>query len=488
MPYFSTSALPKSQPLSAWTSLTCALVLLGGLLLNFLVAERHDGQRCVELALLALLAPFMLARTSMAEQIAWMGRPGRYCLGAFFVLGAVSALSAVSLRHALYEWSILLVLLLAAAQLAAELARAGAAGLQIVLRCVLVVGILYLLRIALIYAAMLANGVQADMHTLAVGFSNARFFNHVQTVLLPLVVLSYLQAEKGSGWRRASFGLAACWWAFLFVSEARASILALGAGCVLAFVLRRAQARSFLRAMMLTALAGAVVYALAFILLPMLAGLPAFSAATNVMQRTAADPTSRRNLLWQLAIELIAAHPWLGVGPHHFAHEGATLSWGAHPHNFIMQIGAEWGLPALLCLLGAIGLGMRGLARSSARIAQADLAGQQTLAVMLATGAAILVDGLFSGVIVMPQSQMAIVLYVGCAAGWVRSLDRDAAPRASAPLRWLIRGLAAAALCALAYAVAPGVASHARHAPLTPAEQAVNGQVRWPRLWEAGYF
>jgi O-antigen ligase len=206
------------------------------------------------------------------------------------------------------------------------------------------------------------------------------------------------------------------------------------------------------------------------------------------MQRTAADPTSGRHALWRLGFDLIAAHPFLGAGPHHFAHHGATVGSGAHPHNFIVQIGAEWGLPALLCLLGAIGLGMRALARSGARIAQADLGGQQTLAVLLAAGAAILVDGVFSGVIVMPQSQMAIVLYLGCAAGWVRSLDQAAAPRAGTPLHWLTRGLALAALCGLAFAVAPSVAGHASHAPLTPAEQAVNHHMYWPRLWAAGYF
>jgi O-antigen ligase len=479
----------RSLSIHANLRATAATVLvIAAMALGFLWSSGHDDQRCVELVLLALLVPIMLARTGMADQIAWMGRRSRCCLGAFFALGAVSALNAFSLRHALYEWSILLLLLLAAALLAAELARAGTAGLRTVLRCTVAVGILYSLRIALMYAAALGSGVQTDMHVLAIGFSNARFFNHVQTVLLPLIVLLYLQAPKGSGWRRASFGLAAFWWAFLFVSEARASILGLGAGCLFALVVRRADARSFLKAMVLTALAGIVVYGLIFILLPMLAGLPSFSAAKNVMQRTAADPTSRRNLLWQLALELIAAHPLLGVGPHHFAHEGATLSWGAHPHNFIMQIGAEWGIPALLCLLGVVGIGMRRLVRTGARIAQADLPGQQTLAVMLATGAAILVDGLFSGVLVMPQSQMAIVLYLACAAGWVRSVDQGAAPRAGAPLRRLGAGLAAVALCGLALAVAPSVLRHASHAPLTPAEKAVNPNTRWPRMWDAGYF
>jgi O-antigen ligase len=455
---------------------------------GFMLSSGHDDQRCVQLLLLALLVPFMLLRTGIADQIAWMGRPAQTCIGAFFALGAISALGAFSLRHAVYEWSMLLLLLLVAALLAAELARAGNAGLQTALRWVLAIGILYTLRIAVWYGASLASGITIHPYELTVGFSNVRFFNHVQTVLLPLAVLLYMQAHKGSFWRRASFVLAACWWALLFVTQARASILGLGAGCVFAFAVRRGDARSFLKAMALTALAGVAVYVLVFMLLPLLAGLHAFSSATDVVQRTAADPTSRRNLLWELALKLIAAHPLLGVGPHHFAHEGVSLSWGAHPHNFVMQIGAEWGLPALLCLLGAISIGMRALIRSGNRIAPADLCGQQTLTVMLATGIAILVDGLFSGVIVMPQSQMAIVLYLGCAAGWVRSLDKGAAPGAGKPLRWLSSGLAVVALCGLAYAVAPSVAEHATHAALTPAEKAANPSTHWPRIWEAGYF
>lgn len=464
------------------------LLTVAAMAVGFMWASGHDDQRCVEMVLLAVLMPLMLARTGMVDQIAWMGKPARYCIGAFFALGAISTLNAFSLRHAIYEWTMLLLLLLVAASLAAELARAGSSGLETVLRWVLAIGVLYSLRIAIWYGASLATGIKPHPYDLAVGFSNIRFFNHVQTVLLPLAVLLYMQAASGSFWRRASFALAACWWAFLFVTQARASILGLGAGCVFVFAVRRSSALGFLKAMALSALAGMAVYVLVFMLLPMLAGLPAFSSATDVMQRTAADPTSGRNFLWKLALELVTAHPLLGAGPHHFAHEGAKLGWGAHPHNFIMQIGAEWGLLALLCLLGAIGIGMRSLIRSGTRIEKGDLSGQQTLAVMLATGAAILVDGLFSGVIVMPQSQMAIVLYLGCAGGWVRSLDQGAAPAASAPLRWLSACLAAVALCGLAYAVAPSVVEHASHGDLTPAEKAANPSTHWPRIWEAGYF
>ncbi len=463
-------------------------LVIAAMAVGFLWSSGHDDQRCAELVLLALLVPFMLARAGTAGQIAWMGRPGICCLAGFFALGAVSSLRASSLPHALYEWSILLLLLLAAALLAAELARAGNQGIQTLLRGVVIVGILYALRMALMYAAILASGVQSSFTALAVGFSNERFFNHAQTALLPLVVLSCLQAPKGSRWRQAAFGLAAVWWSYLFLSEARASILGLAAGCMLVFLVRRAQARSFLKAMALSALAGVVVYVLVFVLLPVLLGLQPFGTAMNVVERTAANPTSDRTLMWRLCIELIAGQPWLGVGPQHFAHQPAALHWGAHPHDFLLQIGAEWGLPALLCLLAAIGLGMRGLLRSAGRIAQADLPGQQMPTVLLAAGTAILVDGLFSGVLVMPQSQLAIVLYLACAAGWMRSQDQRPAPQSGAASRWLSSGLAVLALCALAYGVAPGIDRHARHAPPTPAEQRLNASVQWPRLWEAGHF
>jgi hypothetical protein len=342
--------------------------------------------------------------------------------------------------------------------------------------------------VLLLYAASLSAGHQIDMHGLSVGFSNMRFFNHVQTVLLPLIVLIHLQTPKRSVLRWAWFALAAFWWALLFVSEARASILALGAGCVMALMARRAHARSFLKAMALAALAGGIVYVLGFILLPMLAGLKPFNAAANLMHRTATDPTSGRNQLWQLAGELIAAHPWLGAGPQHFAHYGVGLSFGAHPHNFVFQIGAEWGVPALLCLLAGIGIGMWGLIRAGKRIVSSDLPNQQTLAVLLTTGAAIIVDGLFSGVIVMPQSQMAIVLYLGYASGWVRALSHEAAPRSSTRLHWLTACLAVAAICGLVAAVVPNLAGHVLEESLTPAELAANPKLYYPRLWKAGFF
>ncbi|CAH0241300.1 hypothetical protein SRABI118_02722 [Massilia sp. Bi118] len=465
-----------------------SLLFIAAMAVAFLWCSGHDEQRCVQIVLLAILAGAVIAGRDAAQAISGM-RPARMCLATFFMLGAISASMAFSLRHAIYEWSILLLLLLAAALLAAELARTGKGGLQTVLVCMGVACLLYSLRVVLMYAAALASGVRIDMHALAVGFSNVRFLNHTQTALLPLIVLLCLQAPKRTTIRRTWFALAAFWWALLFVSEARATILAFGAAGLAVLVLRRSHARALLQMMALTALAGVVVYVLGFILLPTLAGLGSIGVPSNVVARTAADPSSGRTLLWKLALQLIAAHPWLGVGPQHFAHEGAKLYIGAHPHDWLFQIGVEWGVPALLCLFSAVVLGVRALAGSGKRIAAEDVHNQQILATLLMACAAIFVDGLFSGVLVMPQSQLAIALVIGCAGGWLRSLDAGMVQPAPSPATRIVTAmLAVVALCGLIWSVAPDFVRHARGEAPTPAEKAINHKGNWPRLWEAGYF
>jgi O-antigen ligase len=483
-----TAAVPQPASLTLRAAPVLTLAMLGVLALNFLWASGHDDQRCLEIVLLCAGALAMFGRSVLGAS-APLSRPAARLLLAFFLLGLASAASAWSLRHAIYEWSSFLLLAMLAFGMAADVAQTGSRGLLKVLQLAGIACGLYSFRVLVAYAAALGSGYQLDMHGLAVGFSNVRFLNHAQTALLPLVVLLCLQAPAGSAARRAWFMLAAFWWALLFVAEARATMLAFGAACVAVLALRRTHARSFLQAMALTALAGGIVYVLGFILLPMLAGLQPIGALSNMVTRTAKDPSSGRNLLWSLALELVKAHPWLGIGPHHFAHEGHKLYIGAHPHDWLLQIAVEWGVPALLCLLGAVALGVRGLVRSGKRVAIDDLPRQQILVGLLAACVAIFVDGLFSGVLVMPQSQLAIALVIGCAVGWTRSLDTGAA--AAKPAlgpRCIAAVCVAAALCGLVWSVAPSFMQHARGEALTPAEQAINDKGHWPRLWEAGYF
>jgi O-antigen ligase len=193
-----------------------------------------------------------------------------------------------------------------------------------------------------------------------------------------------------------------------------------------------------------------------------------------------------RFFVWGNAVELIRQHPWFGVGPMHFAHDAARFRWGAHPHDWVLQIAAEWGLPALLLLGFALVRGLLALVRSRAGMSSIE-SGNVVLPALLVSGAAALVDGLVSGVIVMPQSQLAVALYLGLAIAWVRM---------SAPEEGPSHAVRSAARLANAFVLLVALASlvggtYADIVDLmhdgTPNDVVNHGQ-RWPRLWENGFF
>jgi O-antigen ligase len=188
--------------------------------------------------------------------------------------------------------------------------------------------------------------------------------------------------------------------------------------------------------------------------------------------------------------ELIALHPWLGAGPLHYAHYGADLRGGAHPHNWALQIAAEWGVPACLCLVAAIARAVLGLVRTAQVIPAEDVPSHTVLAAMLVSALATLADGLVSGVLVMPQAQLLVAIYIGCAVGWAsrfrqREPGQKRQPRASNAIGTVLLLAAAAGLAGVTL---PDLGPRLRGEPLDQGAAALNPDKQWPRLWLAGYF
>ena len=92
---------------------------------------------------------------------------------------------------------------------------------------------------------------------------------------------------------------------------------------------------------------------------------------------------------------------------------------GAHPHNWPIQIAAEWGIPATVILLVLIIAVGRRIARCPTPVVVAGCC---------AISAA-LVLGLVDGNLVMPVSQTAFALAVGVVCG----LTRDNGPKQNQP-------------------------------------------------------
>lgn len=467
---------------------SCAVLL--ALAANFIWADGHDQQRCIELAVLGMALAVALARGAVPRAIQALPASVRALCLAFLVLGAAASVGVVSPRHAWAEWSMFALLGLSAIVVAAEVAAAGTPGLVRLLQLLGLVCAAYSLRVLLVYGAAMTARVQVDFHALAVGFSNARFLNHTQTALLPLLVLLSRPAARTRVPARIFFAVAAFWWSLVFVSEARATVLALLVGAVVALALRRRSTSGWLMSMAASAAAGLLIYLALYIAVPLALGMHPLDMPANLIERSAADPASGRMFLWKRALALIAQHPLLGVGPQHFAHFGQDLQIGAHPHDWLLQITAEWGIPAWLCLVALLLLGARALVGAASRVPATEGLQQDIATTLIVAVTAFVVDGLFSGVLVMPQSQMAIALVVGVAIGWVRSRcpATPTRPVVEAATRYLGTLVGVLALVIVIVVVGPDMGRKWQGAPLDAREKAHNAVTHWPRLWEAGYF
>jgi putative inorganic carbon (hco3(-)) transporter len=462
--------------------LACALLLV--VFLNFLFSGGHDDQRVLQIVLLWAGGCMLAYRRGTATHFSLLGPGILWPLTGFFALGMLSSTLALSARHGWYETSSLLLLLLVALEIARDIARRPAT-LTEMLKVFGVIAAVYAFKIIAVYVSVWLVNARPETIDFTPGFSNIRHLNHVQTVGLPLLALLHVLTSGRPRWRALAMGAAVIWWTLLFATGGRGTMLGLVVGTVVVLALRRRAALPLLRTMSAAALMGALVYLVFFWLLPRAMGLPPFGEAACVVGRTLQDPINGRHLLWTCALDLIHQHPWLGVGPLHFAHYGLFHGDAAHPHNWMLQIGAEWGLPALALLCVALAFAVRGLWVAGRRLHADDTDNQASLAAWILTGTAVLMDGMVSGNIVMPQSQLTIVLYIGCAVGWTLSFSRQPASHSSATTAAsnIMRIVALIAAVVLACSVGPEFIDRATNGMVSASSAAGHYGSWWTRLW-----
>lgn len=459
------------------------LMISAAIILSHFVAGGHDAQRMVQLGFLGLGGIYMVA-SGRAPALAWFGSGATRCgLALLLILGVISSLMSDSPVHALREVLLLALLLLCALCVAQELSADYAPRLTVVLGILGAGMALYTFKLGVIWTTAIVTQSQPDSFALAPGFSNYRFLNHAQTVILPLLVLAACRCSPARRWLwLAVAAFTAC---SLLTLGGRGSVLGLAAGLVTAIVLQRGRAGYFCKTFMLVALCGAVLWLFLCVWIPRAAGLQPFGDLLQVVARsTGNEMTSYRDVLWNRSLVYIAAHPWLGIGPAHFGRYAFDLNIASHPHNWPLQIAAEWGIAALLCLLAVIGTAARQLFKAAKVLDLKDSQNHLILTALIVTGVAILVDGLVSGLIVMPVSQLLIALYIGCAAGWVQSLKPRLAVYPGRSTRLAVAAVLIISLAGLALGAAHdfpgGKAGAAKPHPATTFPQ--------PRFWDQEYF
>lgn len=442
----------------------------------------HDFSRLTQLIVLVICATGCFERSTL-RFIGSFVSPLRIAI--VYAIAAVvltSTIVAPNLEYAFRELTLSLgllcvVLVVASVDLRTELfpllaaAAAGAA--------------LYSTLVLSVVATAAAASIPLVPAELFFGYDNFRFFNHVQTVCLPLLAAATIlnttnRTMKVVAWIGLVTGLV-----LLMISGGRATALALTAGTCAALAASRNDARR------LAVHLGAALLVSVLILAALGLALP-----TSTGSFTLGDPRGAvltdvvahgRIYLWRLALDYIEQSPWLGIGPMHYAHYANTKA--AHPHNVYLQLAAEWGLPMLGACLGMALWGLRCLWRAihSCKDTEQRKVGTGLLAACIA----VMVDGAFSGNFIMPMAQMWIAILIGASVSWAhlhRRTTVNATPSISARRFALL--LASTLLISqlwLAWSVFPEARHLAKH--LDHVSQDLSHSPRTaPRLWSDGWF
>lgn len=339
------------------------------------------------------------------------------------------------------------------------------------------------------YQVAFLSGIEnLDADLLKTGFSNPRFLNQFQALLMPL--LAYLASYHWRARHRYANTLSvvlllvlAVQWCIAFTLGGRGLFAGLLVAHVALLVLFPRYWR-LLAWQLGAALLGLLLFVLLFVVIPELLNV------TPHLRDAFREGLSGRNVIWALAWKLFVAHPGLGVGPLMFAAHVNPVA--AHPHQVVLQWLAEWGLVATAMAIVLAAWGMwRGLT-----IVRHDASRPLDAALWLSIACA-LVLAQVDGVFVMPYTQTWLAVLVGIAMGRWRhgrlpdagddAADNvtDSACRRGCVQRWGIRLLALSVALIFAQQLIQQVPQLSQ---LEASSKALHAPDNTPRYWSQGWL
>lgn len=462
----------------------------------------HDSQRLLQglllLAVGASVASLAPLRSRLFLQAGRAGPAPRVLAAGAGLVGVVSALCSGFAAIGLTEVALFTLLaLLALAVMDVRDASPAAfdrAGLVVVMATGLVLVVLF----GASYAAALLS--EAGFHAEDLyrgGFSNPRAMGQFHTMALPLMAAACLHAGLAARWRALRLAVLVVTLVVALLAASRATWYAWSAATLVVLLVCPRAGRRLLPLLALALVAALASFWLLFhVLPPMFIDGWSFDAQLSYERLAAPFGLRLRDVLWARAAGWISLFPVLGIGPAGLALDFNPVA--AHPHSAPLQVAAEWGLPALAMI--ATGLGLAGWRMAAGLRAACRGAGAtaDTPAPVLAASLAIalcgaLIHSLVDGMIVMPQSQVALA----CVCGWAAACllppatagtQQRPRPAGRPSLRSLAGALAAGgAMVALFNGVAPWVAQRdLLDADRVRDEQA--GLPTVPRFWSNGFL
>lgn len=301
------------------------------------------------------------------------------------------------------------------------------------------VQLIYITRGALNYSFIIINRDPLDIWNIIDGFSNIRFYAQFLSWTLPFI-LAYTVVNTQEVYRKWLIGIVIASWTLVLISGTRAYVLGIVFSIMAVIWFTPRFWLTYTKWILLTGFSGLAGYFILIYLIPALLGLDN-SAALNSTANRNFSSSSGRIKIWEDTLQIIMQNPLTGIGPMMTAMDG-VLDKVAHPHNFPLQLAAEWGIPfatvVILSLLYASLKWHNTIAKKPAE------RGALALPITAATSSA-MAASLVDGIIVMPVSLLYMAIIVGMGFSlwrqWSETHDWIETPR---PVSYLFMGIALA--------------------------------------------
>jgi O-antigen ligase len=407
-------AVARVDASSLMLVLLFAFLILAPVWAPALAPRMYDNSRLLELGLLVLLAclsclPPMPSRVLSAW--AALDRPARMAI-VVLAAGAMASAALSDFPKIGAQQAALTVLLLWAFLCVAAVVRTfGPTAEEVLAAAVCAGAALVVVTFWSQFVLALQLGRRFSWVSPFLDFANVRFFGQYQAYCLLLMTLPLAFRRLTASWRAILYIVAANFWALQWMVGSRAVWVGTFAALAVVATFARKGRWIWLCSQVALVLAGGAIFHLfsTWVLeTPSATAIPVQNSLVERGTRSA----SERVVLAKESLQLIARHPLTGVGPGQFVQHYTSTN-AAHPHNTPLQLLSEYGIPAGAAgiALGAI-LVVFAVRELRRRTASSPDYAATALAAALVMG---LVDSLFSGNLIMPHSQVLLLVI----AGWI---------------------------------------------------------------------
>lgn len=369
----------------------------------------HDYQRVIQLMLLSLV---LLDSMINQQRVLSVNIKIRF---AFFVLIALTICSAwrtIETRFATIEVTVF-VALCYLALIVHRLYVHDKEGFVKKLSYAIIAGVLLnLFAFYVGYISAMASGRGLTWPEPIAGFNSIRVFNQYQLLTLAIICLPILAFDLRRDMHIWLHIILGTWFGLLFYAASRGAILSWILAMAVTAIVYKKQAWPFLRIQLIATVTGLLSYLVFFKLIPTW-----ITPAATIVERTIfRNSLTDRIDLWKVAYVMIKNFPVFGIGPMHFYFYN---SFGTHPHNSVLQIAAEWGLPATIIILAILTYAAKCWFRQfgPTQLFSKNTLERQLAIILFFTMIMISAYSMVDGIIVMPISQVLIFTMIGLMIG-----------------------------------------------------------------------